>query len=198
MAANIIFLLGGARSGKSTYAEELAKSFSDRVAYIATAEIIDEEIKKRVLVHRERRPDTWITYEFDNNLPSIEDYKNILSQIVNSSYKIVLIDCITILLFRLIHKYKLDEIETVSNNMEKVIEDEVKTFFENFLLVSKEYALKNDLKFIIVSNEVGLGVVPSYPLGRIFRDLMGTVNKEIAAVADEVHFFIAGIKQRIK
>jgi adenosylcobinamide kinase/adenosylcobinamide-phosphate guanylyltransferase len=198
MAANIIFLLGGARSGKSTYAEELAKSFSDRVAYIATAEIIDEEIKKRVLVHRERRPDTWVTYEFDNNLPSIEDYKNILSQIVNSSYKIVLIDCITILLFRLIHKYKLDEIETVSNNMEKVIEDEVKTFFENFLLVSKEYALKNDLKFIIVSNEVGLGVVPSYPLGRIFRDLMGTVNKEIAAVADEVHFFIAGIKQRIK
>jgi len=198
MVANIIFLLGGARSGKSTYAEELAKSFSDRVAYIATAEIIDEEIKKRVLVHRERRPDTWVTYEFDNNLPSIEDYKNILSQIVNSSYKIVLIDCITILLFRLIHKYKLDEIETVSNNMEKVIEDEVKTFFENFLLVSKEYALKNDLKFIIVSNEVGLGVVPSYPLGRIFRDLMGTVNKEIAAVADEVHFFIAGIKQRIK
>ena len=58
--------------------------------------------------------------------------------------------------------------------------------------------MKNDLKFIIVSNEVGLGVVPSYPLGRIFRDLMGTVNKEIAAVAYEVHFFIAGIKQRIK
>jgi len=196
--ANIFFLLGGARSGKSTYAEELAKSFSDKIAYIATAEIIDEEMKKRVLVHRERRPDTWVTYEFDNNLPSIEDYKNILSQIVNSSYKIVLIDCITILLFRLIHKYKLDEIEIVSNNMEKVIEDEVKTFFENFLLVSKEYALKNDFKFIIVSNEVGLGVVPSYPLGRIFRDLMGTVNKEIAAVADEVHFFIAGIKQRIK
>jgi len=190
----IYFLLGGARSGKSSYAEELAKQLSENIAYIATAEIIDEEMQKRIEVHKSRRPGTWTTFEFKNSTPELKDYEEILKNIAQKKYEVVLIDCITILLFRLIHKYRLDELEIVENSLEKKIEDEVAVFFKEFLELTK----KSRLKFIIVSNEVGMGLVPPYPLGRIFRDLMGTVNKQIAVVSDEAYFFIAGLRQKLK
>lgn len=190
----LYFLLGGARSGKSYYAEELAKNLSDKVAYIATAEIIDEEMKKRIDVHKLRRPSSWKTFEFENRTPLIKDYEKILKCVSAEKYDVVLIDCITILLFRLIHQYRLDELEIIGNNLEKKIENEAELFFKEFL----DQAKNSKLKFIVVSNEVGMGVVPPYPLGRVFRDLMGTVNKQIAAVSDEAYFFIAGLKQKIK
>lgn len=190
----IYFLLGGARSGKSSYAEELANKLSKKTAYIATAEIIDAEMQKRVEIHKSRRPDTWMTFEFKNGTPELKDYEKILKNIIRKEYDVVLIDCITILLFRLIHKHKLDMLEIIGNALEKEIEYEVSTFFGKFIELSK----RSNLRFIIVSNEVGMGVVPSYPLGRIFRDLMGIVNKQIAAVADEAYFFVAGLKQKLK
>ena len=190
----IYFLLGGARSGKSSYAEEIAKNLGDEVAYIATAEIIDEEMQKRIDVHKLRRPASWKTFEFGSNTPSVKDFEEIIKTISLENYKVVIIDCITILLFRLIHKYRLDELEIIDNSLEKKIEDETGLFFTQFL----KLAASGSLKFIIVSNEVGMGVVPSYPLGRVFRDLMGTVNKQIAAASDEAYFFIAGLRQKIK
>jgi adenosylcobinamide kinase / adenosylcobinamide-phosphate guanylyltransferase len=190
----LYFLLGGARSGKSSYAEELANNFGNEVAYIATAQIIDEEMKKRIDIHKSRRPVYWKTFEFGGNTPSIQDFEEMLKTISSENYKIVIIDCITILLFRLIHKYRIDEMEIIDSSFEKKIEDETGLFFKTFL----ELALSSDLKFIIVSNEVGMGVVPPYPLGRAFRDLMGAVNKQIATAADEVYFFIAGLKQKLK
>lgn len=190
----IYFLLGGARSGKSLYAEELANNLGSKAAYIATAEIIDEEMQKRIDIHRSRRPVGWKTFEFGSNTPSIKDFEVIIKTVTLENYKVVIIDCITILLFRLIHKYRLDEMEIIDSRLEKKIEDETNIFFTIFL----ELALSSSLKFIIVSNEVGMGVVPPYPLGRAFRDLMGAVNKQIAAASDEVYFFIAGLKQKIK
>jgi adenosylcobinamide kinase/adenosylcobinamide-phosphate guanylyltransferase len=190
----IYFLLGGARSGKSSYAEELAKNLSREVAYIATAEIIDEEMQKRIDVHKSRRPVFWKTFEFTSNTPVVEDFEEIIKTVSLENYKVVIIDCITILLFRLIHKYRLDELEIIDSRLEKKIEDETALFFMQFL----KLAASSNLKFIIVSNEVGMGIVPSYPLGRIFRDLMGAVNKQIAAASDEAYFFIAGLKQKIK
>ena len=188
------FLLGGARSGKSSYAEELANSLGNEVAYIATAQITDEEMQKRIDVHKSRRPVYWKTFEFGSNTPSIKDFEEIIKAISSENYKIVIIDCITILLFRLIHNYRIDEMEIIDSCLEKKIEDETNIFFKIFL----ELTLSSNLKFIIVSNEVGMGVVPPYPLGRAFRDLMGAVNKQIAAASDEVYFFIAGLKQKIK
>lgn len=190
----IYFLLGGARSGKSSYAEELANNLGNEAAYIATAQIIDEEMQKRIDIHRSRRPVGWKTFEFGSNTPSIKDFEEMIKTVSSENYKVVIIDCITILLFRLIHKYRLDEMEIIDNRLEKKIEDETNIFFTMFL----KLALSSSLKFIIVSNEVGLGVVPSYPLGRAFRDLMGAVNKQIAAASDEAYFFIAGLKQKIK
>jgi adenosylcobinamide kinase/adenosylcobinamide-phosphate guanylyltransferase len=190
----LYLLLGGVRSGKSFYAEELAKKLSNKVVYIATAEITDEEMQKRIDLHKSRRILTWKTFELENRKPNIEDLKKILNSITLKKYEVVLLDCITILLFRLIHNYKLDEMEIIDNKLENKIENEVKTFFRNFIKIIKE----NDLKFIVVSNEVGMGIVPSYPLGRIFRDFMGIVNKQIAEASDEVYFFIAGLKQKLK
>ncbi|MCL5073278.1 MAG: bifunctional adenosylcobinamide kinase/adenosylcobinamide-phosphate guanylyltransferase [Actinobacteria bacterium] len=190
----IYFLLGGARSGKSSYAEELAKQLAENIAYIATAEIIDEEMQKRIEVHKSRRPATWTTFEFESSTPELKDYEEVLKNIAQKKYEVVLIDCITILLFRLIHKYRLDELEIIKNSLEKKIEDEVTIFFKEFLELTK----KSRLKFVIVSNEVGMGLVPPYPLGRIFRDLMGAVNKQIAAVSDEAYFFIAGLRKKLK
>ena len=190
----IYFLLGGARSGKSSYAEELANNIGCKTAYIATAQIIDEEMQKRIDIHRSRRPIGWKTFEFGSNTPSIKDFEEMIKTVSSENYKVVIIDCITILLFRLIHKYRLDEMEIIDNCLEKKIEDETGLFFTLFL----KLILSSSLKFIIVSNEVGLGVVPSYPLGRAFRDLMGAVNKQIAAASDEAYFFIAGLKQKIK
>ena len=190
----IYFLLGGARSGKSSYAEELANNIGCKTAYIATAQIIDEEMQKRIDIHRSRRPIGWKTFEFGSNTPSIKDFEEMIKTVSSENYKVVIIDCITILLFRLIHKYRLDELEIISNSLEKKIEDETGLFFTEFL----KLAASGSLKFIIVSNEVGMGVVPSYPLGRVFRDLMGTINKQIAAASDEAYFFIAGLKQKIK
>jgi adenosylcobinamide kinase/adenosylcobinamide-phosphate guanylyltransferase len=190
----IYFLLGGARSGKSSYAEELAKNLCNEVAYIATAEIIDEEMQKRIDVHRSRRPIFWKTFEFSSNTPTIKDCEEIIKTVSLENYKVVIIDCITILLFRLIHKYRLDELEIIDSRLEKKIEDETGLFFTEFL----KLAVSGSMKFIIVSNEVGMGVVPAYPLGRVFRDLMGAVNKQIAAASDEAYFFVAGLKQKIK
>lgn len=190
----IYFLVGGARSGKSSHAEELAKHLSDKVAYIATAEITDEEMQKRIDIHKSRRLASWKTFEFKNQTPQLENYKNILKTAAHENIDVVLIDCITILLFRLIHKYKLDELEVIKNDLEKKIENEVSLFFKEFLEITKSA----DFKFIIVSNEVGMGLVPPYPLGRIFRDLMGMINKQIAQISDEAYFFLAGLKQKLK
>jgi len=190
----IYFLLGGARSGKSSFAEELAGKLSEKVAYIATAEVIDSEMQKRINVHRSRRPASWKTFEFDSITPSIRDFEVIIRRILLDNYKVAIIDCITILLFRLIHKYRLDEMEIIDSIQEKKIENEINIFFSEFI----DLAVSSGLKLIIVSNELGMGVVPSYPLGRIFRDLMGIVNKQIAAASDEAYFFIAGLKQKIK
>lgn len=190
----IYFLLGGARSGKSSYAEELAKNLSREVAYIATAEIIDEEMQKRIDAHKSRRPVFWKTFEFSSNAPVVKDFEEIIKTVLLENYKVVIIDCITVLLFRLIHKYRLDELEIIDSRLEKKIEDEIGLFFNEFI----KLALSSSLKFIIVSNEIGMGVVPPYPLGRVFRDLMGAVNKQIAAASNEAYFFIAGLKQKIK
>ncbi|MHB1347996.1 MAG: bifunctional adenosylcobinamide kinase/adenosylcobinamide-phosphate guanylyltransferase [Candidatus Humimicrobiaceae bacterium] len=188
------FLLGGARSGKSSYAEELAKSLSDEVAYIATAEITDEEMQKRIDIHKSRRPVTWKTFEFNSITPAIKDFVEIIKAVILENYKVAIIDCITILLFRLIHKYRLDEMEIIDSSLEKKIEQETGIFFSEFIKIISAA----NLKFIIVSNELGMGVVPSYPLGRVFRDLMGSTNKQFASASDEAYFFIAGLKQKIK
>jgi len=112
----------------------------------------------------------------------------------SNGIKTVIVDCVTNLLFRIIDNYKLDDMEIIENRLEEKIEEEVLDYFEYFI----QRISKTDLNIIIISNEIGMGVVPAFPLGRVFRDLMGTINKNIAKVSDEAYFFVAGIKQRLK
>ncbi|MCL4418016.1 MAG: bifunctional adenosylcobinamide kinase/adenosylcobinamide-phosphate guanylyltransferase, partial [Actinobacteria bacterium] len=168
--------------------------FSKKVAYLATAIITDEEMEKRVQQHRKRRPLNWHTFEIESENIDLPLMGGIVEKINASGSEVLIVDCITNLLFRLAYKYKIENLELIDNKLEKIIENEITSFFDNFLKRLKSAGFNS----IIVSNEVGLGIVPSYPFGRIFRDLMGVVNKKMAAASDEVYFFMAGLKQRLK
>jgi adenosylcobinamide kinase/adenosylcobinamide-phosphate guanylyltransferase len=193
----IYFLLGGARSGKSQYSEELAASISKDVGYLATAEIIDEEMEKRIEFHRQRRPGSWLTFEIDKDEFNIEKIEEIID-VAAQKLDVLLIDCITILLFRLIYKSELDDLEVMDNRLEREMEKKVEKFFDRVIAVLKNASSSYNLNIIIVSNEVGLGVVPPYPFGRVFRDMLGLINKKIAGISDEVYFFISGLNLRMK
>ena len=192
--AKIYLVLGGARSGKSSFGEELASSLPGKTGYLATAKITDIEMKKRVDIHRRRRPEDWITFEIEREGSDKEEIDIIISSMESNGIKTVIVDCVTNLLFRIIDNYKLDNMEIIENRLEEKIEEEVLDYFEYFI----QRISKTDLNIIIISNEIGMGVVPAFPLGRVFRDLMGMINKNIAKVSDEAYLFIAGIKQRLK
>jgi adenosylcobinamide kinase/adenosylcobinamide-phosphate guanylyltransferase len=194
----IYFLLGGARSGKSEYSENLASSLSTKVAYVATAEIIDEEMQKRIELHKIRRPAGWQTFEFGKSSICIDDFNAVLESVKSQQMDVILIDCITNLLFRIVYKHRVEDLEIIDNAFERKIEAEVMEFFEQFLSQLIKASNEQNLKVVIVSNEVGLGLVPPYPFGRVFRDLLGLANKKIASASDEVYFFVAGLKIQMK
>jgi len=192
--SGIYLILGGARSGKSSYGEELAKSMGGKTAYLATSIITDKEMEKRVKLHRNRRPAGWVTLELENPKPDNKEIDRIISHLKNNNIDTLLMDCATNLLFRLLDGYNLDKMEIIDNDTETRIEAEVLEFFSYLIKRLKS----TSMDIIIISNEIGLGVVPAFPLGRIFRDLMGMINKELASSADEAYLFVAGIKQRLK
>jgi len=168
----IILVIGGSRSGKSRHALQLSETFSRR-AFIATALPIDDEMKKRINTHKKERNNSFLTIE--------EPYK-LGSTIKNLSREtdVAIIDCLTVWLGNLIYKYR-DPLSQM---------DEIEAFFS---------ALKDPpCSLILVSNEVGLGIIPADPSTRRFRDLAGSLNQRTAAMADEVVFTIAGIPLHIK
>jgi adenosylcobinamide kinase/adenosylcobinamide-phosphate guanylyltransferase len=183
----IIFVTGGARSGKSRFAEKKAGELGEKVIYIATAQALDEEMKHRILIHRKRRPSTWKTFEEHKFLSKV--LKHIKEDENYDEYRAILIDCMALLTSNWVCSVDVED-ETEREYLRKAYIDEV----ENMLKLAK--SLKQ--KVIIVSNEVGLGLVPEYPLGRFYRDLLGEVNQIIAATSDEVYFMVSGIPIKIK
>lgn len=169
----IIFILGGARSGKSTYAVKLAKRLDQKIAFIATCLPLDKEMRKRIKIHKKNRPSRWQTFEAG------EDIATLLKD-VGPKFNTLIIDCLTLFISGLL-SIGLDD---------KVIEERVNKMLE--ILKSKK------CKSIIVSNEVGLGIVPKNRLGRRFRDLAGRINQIVAEKSDEVFFLVSGIPWRIK
>lgn len=192
--SGIYLILGGARSGKSSYGEKLAASLGGRTAYLATSKITDKEMEKRIAAHRGRRPSHWLTIELEASRPDRKEIDRILLMLENKRVQTLVIDCVTNLLFRLLDGYLLDDAETIENSLESRLEKEVLEFFS--YLIKKLSAGSMDI--IIISNELGMGVVPAFPLGRLFRDLMGMVNRKLASHADRVYFFVAGIRQELK
>lgn len=176
----IILVTGGARSGKSQFAEKLAlKLGKNRAAYIATAQIFDEEMAHRIKIHKERRGKNWLTFEspFDAD-------KSIL--LASKNFDVILFDCVTIYLSNFLCNANLDD-------EEKIFAD-FKILIENLISAAKN----SDSTVIFVSNEVGAGIVPENKLARKFRDLAGLANQMLANEAEKVFLTVAGLAVDVK
>jgi len=179
-----ILILGGARAGKSRYALNMASGISDKVLFVATAEGFDEEMKTRIAEHQRERPRSWQTLEIPTNLA-----EGIAARIGDA--EVVLIDCLTLLVSNLMlgeERGLAKSGETEGAGARVMAEMETLT----------EFMQETSATFIIVSNEVGLGLVAENRLGRAYGDLLGRANQLIARYADEVYFMVAGIPMKVK
>ncbi|MBT9160209.1 MAG: bifunctional adenosylcobinamide kinase/adenosylcobinamide-phosphate guanylyltransferase [Dehalococcoidia bacterium] len=186
MDRRCILILGGARSGKSRFAENLAGTISGKVLFIATAEALDEEMKTRIAEHQRQRPSSWQTLEAPTDVT-----KGIAARIGDA--EIVLIDCLTLLVSNLMlgEERGLSESGGLdTKDAENRVVAEIETL--------AEFIQKTSATFIIVSNEVGLGLVSENRLGRVYCDLLGRANQLIARYANEVYFMVAGIPMKVK
>lgn len=183
MGKTLTLILGGARSGKSSYAEKLAAERSNQILYVATAQAWDDEMAERIANHRAERPSSWQTLEAPIQIDkALSDFLS-----VHSDVDLLLLDCLTLL----------------ANNVLIALPEESSEAAATAALMVEVDALlqvyaEHDCDLIIVSNEVGLGIVPAYPLGRLYRDALGRANQQLAAVADEVIFMVAGLPLVVK
>jgi adenosylcobinamide kinase/adenosylcobinamide-phosphate guanylyltransferase len=179
----VTLLLGGARSGKSYYAQEAAKKV-DKVLFVATAEAGDEDMRRRIRKHQEDRPANWRTLEATTHIGS-----QILAAFRQED--LVIIDCITLLVTNII--CQIDE-RNYDNCDEALLEEQVYSEIQEL----QECLKKVSSSFILVSNEVGWGIVPDNRISRIYRDLLGRANQMLAQSADQVYLMVAGIPLRVK
>jgi len=172
----LTLILGGARSGKSRFAQSLC-STAQRVAYLATALPQDDEMRARIARHRLDRPSTWATFEEPLKIAEVVEQQGV-------SFEIILIDCLTLWLSNWCWEYRGQAIEQLEGSVLGEIE--------------RLSAASEKGHLITVSNEVGCGIVPASIIGRQFRDLQGMVNQRVAGAAQTVYHMVAGIAVPIK
>jgi len=171
--SRIILVTGGARSGKSRFAERLALTFGTPLGYLATCESLDTEMDERVERHRKRRGLEWMTIEEPLSLTEMLAAND-------GRFRAVLVDCVTLWLSNLLLAH--EKPERVMATVRELV----------------EAAPKFVTPLIFVTNEVGMGIVPENRLARVFRDLAGEANELLATAADEVHVVFAGLPLRLK
>lgn len=170
---HLIFIIGGARSGKSEYALKLGSHISGRKGFIATAEALDKEMRERIALHQETRPGEWDTIEEPIALSEV-------LQKIEGIYNVVIVDCLTLWLSNIFGR---DESADYIRSEIGLLSTIMKTISYNS---------------IVVSNEVGQGIVPENKVARLFRDMNGWMNRKIASVADEVYLVTCGIPLKVK
>jgi len=180
MQGKIVLITGGTRSGKSVFAEQYAAAQSDKVAYIATAHVYDQEMQMRVTLHRERRPNSWQTFEAPYHADQI------LLEAAKTA-DVILFDCLTLYTSNLLLS------DNTPSNREERFQYIMKEIDK--LLYSSH---KSQATILFVTNEVGMGIVPENALAREYRDIAGMVNQKIAACADEVYLVICGLSIELK
>jgi adenosylcobinamide kinase/adenosylcobinamide-phosphate guanylyltransferase len=231
LSAQMVLILGGARSGKSTFAERLALQSGKSVAYIATATAGDEDMRERIKRHQAARPAHWCTIELqypqtdrrerENLMPPAAPLNSGNSNISPPTYPVfasssfesgltialrqasvqadvILLDCITLWLanglFMYEDKYGWEQ-DPPLHEINEYIDRAVATIEDVLRVVA---ALDHRKTLVVVSNEVGLGIVPAYALGRLYRDALGRVNQRLASTATRVYLMVAGLGVNIK
>ncbi|BEU88022.1 bifunctional adenosylcobinamide kinase/adenosylcobinamide-phosphate guanylyltransferase [Selenomonas sp. TAMA-11512] len=186
----IILITGGARSGKSSYAERYAARANCPVAYIATAEVLDDEMAYRIRLHRERRPSDWGLWEAPKNAEHA-----ILE--AGQKYEMILFDCLTMYLSNFIlseENVPLINAKTDRYAAEETLYERTIAYAARLLRAAKE----TPADVVFVTNEVGTGIVPDNHLSRLYRDMVGIVNQKAAALADEVYLVTCGLAIDLK
>lgn len=178
----LTLILGGARSGKSDYAERLARESNQPVLFIATATAFDDEMRERIEHHRATRPQAWQSLEAPMNIAAALDSK--VGRLWNG---VILLDCITLLVSNILASLPEDAAF-------EIVMQKVKAEVDSLISVQERIGGE----WLVVSNEVGLGLVPPYPLGRVYRDALGRANQMLARAAQQVVFMVAGISMVIK
>jgi adenosylcobinamide kinase/adenosylcobinamide-phosphate guanylyltransferase len=182
MRGRLILILGGVRSGKSQFAQELAAQIGGPVLFVATGEALDEEMRRRIEEHKKARPSGWRTIE-----APIGTGRGVLQQIGDA--QVVIVDCLTLLVSNVISRCgDPDQIDAA------LAAREVAAEIEGLATCIGEVKAT----FILVSNEVGMGLVPDNRLGRMYRDCLGKANRDLAQLADVVCFMVAGIPLTVK
>lgn len=190
MNNKVFLVLGGARSGKSEFAEKLMyRSTGKRKGYIATSQILDDEMRYRVILHRERRPSDWRTFEVMHGAG--EEMGHILLEA-----DAILFDCITMYVNNMLMDHmKGITVETLGvadlTTLQEALERDLTLMFERISSAS-------DKEIIFVSDELGMGIVPANAMSRVYRDLVGLANQYVAKRADKVYLSIAGITMELK
>ena len=184
MERKSILLIGGARSGKSSYAEELARQIGGEVLFVATAEARDEEMHRRIEVHKKSRPSHWHTLEAPSKVGTCIAADN-------GKYNVVVLDCITLLVNNVLCQHMTTQGEdVVEKDVERDVNSEINTLID---------CLRNSqATFIMVTNEVGEGIIPLGASTRIYRDILGRANQMLARAVDEVYLMVAGIPLKVK
>lgn len=204
----IVLILGGARSGKSSMAEQMATVRGGRVAFIATAEAYDEEMQHRIGLHRSSRPSGWRTIEEPLDLDHAV-------RLASRESDVVVIDCLTLWVSNHLCRLAAPEGSSeageptsgegpghfpdraVSTEWPRVV-DRLAAELEGQISDVVATARSAESMILLVSNEVGLGLVPPNPLSRAYRDLLGVVNRRVAAEADQVLLMVAGLPVDVK
>lgn len=185
--AKIVYVTGGARSGKSTFAEDYVIKDGRKRVYLATAIPFDNEMKIRVEKHREQRGKEWLT---------IEGYRDLSGKILDEckGEKIALLDCLTNMVSNLMIMEGEYDWDNISKRELEVLEEGIRSQVEETL----DTLMKKDIDVVVVSNELGMGLVPPYALGRHFRDIAGRMNQYVASRAKEAYMVVSGLNIRLK
>lgn len=184
--SKIITVTGGARSGKSSFGEDLLKKSQGNKGYIATATPFDDGMKDRIKKHQASRPKAWKTFELPYEVSS-HIYE------ISESCDIAILDCITVFSSNILFEKEYDW-EQISYEKISLLEDKIIEEIQQIIKNARQY----NLDLVIITNEVGSGIVPGNRLSRVYRDIAGRINQKLSELSDEVYVTISGIPLKLK